>query len=123
MHSTSGGGPADGDLEAGDQETTVAAVTAVVVGRSPSMAVINHSWFSSLKRPLKKKFFAGKTQGKEAAMRAEYANQHQYYSWSSRKARSTWDISSATSHLVSVWPESSHSELRSSRRNCSRLML
>lgn len=114
MHSTSGGGPEDGDLEArmaGGQQTvtatTIAAatttVTAVVVGRSPSMSVINHSWFSSLKRPLKKKFFAGKAQGKEAAMRAEYANQHQYYSWNSRKARSTWDIASATSHLVSLW--------------------
>lgn len=99
MHSTSGGGAEE---EAASMTAGAATAAVVVVGRSPSVSVINHSWFSSLKRPLKKKFFAGKSHGKEAAMRAEYANQHQYYSWSSRRARSTWDIASATAHLVSV---------------------
>lgn len=104
MHSTSGGADAEERGQPGSvtgASVAAATVTAVVVGRSPSISVINHSWFSSLKRPLKKKFFSAKGHGKEAAMRAEYANQHQYYSWSSRKARSTWDIASAASHLVS----------------------
>lgn len=76
-------------------------VTTVVIGKSPSTSVINHSWFSSLKRPLKKKFFSGKSHSKDASVRAEFANQHQYYSWNSRKSKSTWDISNATSTMVS----------------------
>lgn len=83
MHS-SGGYPATVDMA-----VTVQTASAII-GKSPSVSMINHSWFSSLKRPLKKKF--GKSHSKEKPS-AEYANHHQHYSsLNYSKSKSVWDI-------------------------------
>lgn len=96
MPSTSGG------LSVTKTAVTVQ-TSSIIMGKSPSTAVINHSWFSSLKRPLKKKLFSGKSASiKETTNKFEFANHHQYYSWSScRKAKSSLDISGAASNMVS----------------------
>lgn len=94
MPSTSGG------LSVTKTAVTVQ-TSSIIMGKSPSTAVINHSWFSSLKRPLKKKLFSGKSASiKETTNKFEFANHHQYYSWSScRKAKSSLDISGAASNM------------------------
>ena len=85
MHS-SGGYPA----AAVDMTVTVQTASAII-GKSPSVSMINHSWFSSLKRPLKKKF--GKSHNNKEKPSAEYANHHQHYSsLNNSKSKSVWDI-------------------------------
>lgn len=87
---------------AGDMSVTVQTASSLI-GKSPSISMINHSWFSSLKRPLKKKFFSKSSNAKENVVKAEYANQHQYYSYSgNRISKSAWDITAATSSMVSI---------------------
>lgn len=87
MHS-SGGYP-------GAEMAVTVQTASAIIGKSPSVSVINHSWFSSLKRPLRKKF--GKSHTKE--VKAEYANCHQHYSINSSKSRSAWDVTVSESEI------------------------